>query len=561
MMIVESSRNVSAREPVKVAEKVGVAKAKEAMAQIYRKDVSDYTTILKMDSRDADAYIQRAAAKCHLGEFASAIADCTSSIELDATKAVAHEVRATAQWLLQRKGADLDGAIRDFASAIPVHSLKNHPKLQRAFTFYFERGEKMRLEEDYEGACHDFEKAVAVEPDNYNALEHLADMMQRIGQFRIAIVQYDRVIERKPEQDSAYYSRGVAKQSLHDFPGALEDFDKALQLNEACAPYLLTRAGLKRVYLHDFEGSIEDYSSLIRMGLFLGDAYLCRSNAKRLLGDFEGAMADADFAIGLTPDRAIAYVWRADIKDEVGDYQGALADYDTALQLDEHLTSGYVNRGVAKLWVDDLSGASQDFENAMNQGSSDGEGYAGRAEVERRRKNFSQALSDCTKAIEAEPYEAEYYSDRASIKISSGDLAGAVADLEFAGGLDPRLLSTRIILYALQVLNSDCEKAEATLQEMKFILNGPPRETCPTQFGRFLTGATTATGLMSSVPGGHPSRQAINQCKAHFIIGIKCMVEGQKIDAREHMTKAMETNKRHLTEYELAAKALIQLGK
>jgi len=565
IMIADSSRVVSAQVQVKAgggaAAAEAFAAANEAMADIYRRDVSDYTKILKMDPRDADAYFQRAAAKCYLGEFASAIADYTSSIESGATNAEAYQGRAIAKWLLQSREADPDGAMRDFASPIQAKSQEPHPALERAITFYLERGGKKRRVQDYEGAFNDFEKAVAVEPDNYNALERLADMMQKIGKFQNAITQYDRVIELNPEQDSAYYSRGEAKQSLHDFPGALEDFDKALEMNEGYAPYLLARAGVKRVYLHDFEGSIEDYSALIRMEFFMGDAYPCRGDAKRQLGDFEGAMADMNSALSLTPERAIVYVWRADIKDEAGDYQGALADYKKALQLDEHLTSGYVNRGIAKLWVDDLSGALEDFEDAMNTGSSDGEGFAGRAEVERRRKNFPQALSDCTKAIEAEPYEADYYSDRASIKISSGDHAGAVADLESAGKLDPKLFSTRIILYALHVLAGDCEKAEATLQEMEFILYGPAPETWPTQLGRFLTGAMTERNLMSYAPKGHADRQAINLCKAHFAIGIKCMVEGEKLEAREHFTKALETNKKHLTEYELSAKAMLELGK
>jgi tetratricopeptide (TPR) repeat protein len=563
--IVEWSSVVSSRKQAKAAERTAAKEAfvgaNGSMTDVYREDIKAYTKILKMDPKDGDAYIQRALAKCYIGEFGSAIIDYNIGLEWGGTKALAFQGRALAKWLLQSTELDSYGAMEDFASAIRADAEEIRPVAQRAVIFYMERGGRKRRFRDYNGAFHDFEKAVAAEPENYNALEDLADMMQKIGNPQEAIIRYGRVIELNPERDRAYFSRGRAKQSLHDFVGALEDYDKALEMNEGHAPYLLDRADLKRIYMHDFEGAIEDYSDLIRSESFLVDAHMGRGDAKRMLEDYDGAMADMNSALGLSPESATAYSWRADIKDDMGDYHGALADYDKASKLDDQLRCAYLNRGITKLWADDLDGALADFEAAISTDSSCGEGYAGRAEVERIRKNFPKALSDCTKAIELDPFEADFYDDRAGIKISSGDIAGAVADYESAGELDPRLFSPRVILYALHVLAGDCQKAEAVQQEMELILYGTAPEVWPTQLGRFLTGAMTETNLMGYAAKGHAGRQATKLCKAHFAIGIKCLAEGQKTEAREHFEKALETDKKQLTEYELAAEALLKLGK
>jgi serine/threonine-protein kinase len=514
-----------------------------------------------MDSYDADAYLQRATAKCYLGEFNSAIADYSTSLRLGATRDLAYQGRALAKWLRQSMESDPDGAMRDYASAIKANSQEIRPAAQRATSFYMERGAKKRRDQNYQGALADFQKAVTLEPANYNAVEELADMMRKLGNFQGAIPQYDRVIELNPERDSAYSSRGEAKQSLHNFQGALEDFDTALEMNENHPPYLLARAELKRGYLQDLEGAIEDYSALIRMKFFLDDAFLGRGDAKRLLEDFDGAMADMNSALSLSPERAIVYSWRADVRDDRGDYQEALADYETALKFDGHLMCAYLNRGIAKLWADDLGGALEDFEEAIKTDDSSGAGYTGRAEVERRRKRFPQALSDCTHAIELEPYDPAHYEDRAGIKICMADLAGATADYASAGELDPKRFSTRIVLYGLHVLAGDCQKAEAVQQEMETILHGAPPEIWPTQLGRFLTGAMTEKELMSYVTNGSPNRQAAMLYKAHFAVGIRHLAEGQKIESREHLRRVLESNKPHLLEYELAAKALLELGK
>ncbi|MEK9149008.1 MAG: tetratricopeptide repeat protein, partial [Candidatus Desantisbacteria bacterium] len=92
-----------------------------------------------------------------------------------------------------------------------------------------------------------------------------------------------------------YANRGLAKSALKDYPGALADYDQAINLNPN---YAL--------------------------------AYYNRGNAKSALKDYPGALADYDQAINLNPNYALAYYNRGNAKSALKDYPGALADYDQA---------------------------------------------------------------------------------------------------------------------------------------------------------------------------------------------------------------------------------------
>ena len=46
-----------------------------------------------------------------------------------------------------------------------------------------------------------------------------------------ALEDYNKTIELNPEYVDAYLNRGCLKRELKDYKGALEDFNKALELN------------------------------------------------------------------------------------------------------------------------------------------------------------------------------------------------------------------------------------------------------------------------------------------------------------------------------------------
>lgn len=93
------------------------------------------------------------------------------------------------------------------------------------------------------------------------------------------------------EADS-YFKQGMAKDDLHDYAGAIQDFNKAIELNPNFVAAYYNR-GCAKVYLKDYTGAIQDYSKIIELNpKFIAEAYFSRGAAKFNLQDVFGALAD-----------------------------------------------------------------------------------------------------------------------------------------------------------------------------------------------------------------------------------------------------------------------------
>jgi tetratricopeptide (TPR) repeat protein len=143
-----------------------------------------------------------------------------------------------------------------------------------------------------------------------------ADYRCQKGQCGEAVTFYDRLLGKESScpRDligEAFFGRGMAKEALQDFRGAVSDYRMALQANPD--------------------------SRKFREGL--GKGYYRLANQKERLGDFRGALADYLTALEFIPDSREAtdgiaglYFERGRGKHERGELKGAMEDYKKALQ-------------------------------------------------------------------------------------------------------------------------------------------------------------------------------------------------------------------------------------
>jgi hypothetical protein len=106
-----------------------------------------------------------------------------------------------------------------------------------------------------------------------------------------SVEECTKSIELKPDDASAYYNRGIAKQTIGDLDGAISDFTEAIHLRpEFAAAY--NNRGVAKLANRDWDGAIVDYSKAIELKPDYAKAYKNRSIAKRTKGDYDGAHAD-----------------------------------------------------------------------------------------------------------------------------------------------------------------------------------------------------------------------------------------------------------------------------
>ena len=104
----------------------------------------------------------------------------------------------------------------------------------------------------------------------------------------------------KEQQNSylKYYSSGNSKYELQDYYGAVEDYNKAIELDPNFIKAYINR-GNSKVKLKDYVSAIEDYSSALKLNQNYTIAYDNRGFSKYKLNDKNGACLDWNKAKGL----------------------------------------------------------------------------------------------------------------------------------------------------------------------------------------------------------------------------------------------------------------------
>lgn len=184
--------------------------------------------------------------------------------------------------------------------------------------------------------------------------------------------------------------RGVNYTSSGQLDKAASDYDRAINLNPACAEAWSNRASLY-LKLNRFEEAISDFNRAIECNPHLAGTWNNRANAYAKTGQFDKAISDYNHAVKLNSKLVEVYYNRATIYGILGRYEQSISDFNRAIKLNPNLTQAYYNRGNA---------------------------YA-------KLKQFDRAIADYNRAIGLSPNFAKALGNRAAAYALSGDSVGA----------------------------------------------------------------------------------------------------------------------------------------
>lgn len=119
-----------------------------------------------------------------------------------------------------------------------------------------------------------------------------------------AIAACTRAIDSGQHKDkdlaSLHYNRGWEYDEKGEYKRAIEDYDRAIELNPR--PNYYTNRGLAYSSLDDFDRAIEDYDEAIRLDAKHAVAWNNRGVAYEKKGDLQRALRNFTEAIRLDPD-------------------------------------------------------------------------------------------------------------------------------------------------------------------------------------------------------------------------------------------------------------------
>ena len=152
-------------------------------------------------------------------------------------------------------------------------------------------------------------------------------------------VKLPEILKENPKQDSKpnlnaedYFVQGLHKDYCQDYKGAIEDYNKAIELKPNYADAYCNR-GISRINLSDYKGAIEDYNKAIELKPDYAEAYNNRGISRKSLSNYKGAIKDYNKAIELKPDNPNLYYNRGLARTALKENDKAIADYQKAADL------------------------------------------------------------------------------------------------------------------------------------------------------------------------------------------------------------------------------------
>ena len=138
--------------------------------------------------------------------------------------------------LVNYAAEDWDRAIAFFDDALNQAD-KSIDRLDLSIAHFY-KGYSHIINEDYEEAIKDFDKALTIRPELYHALTNKGNALNRLGRYDEALIDLNKALTIKPDLHEALTNKGNALNGLGRYDEAAIAFDRALIIQKAERPLL-----------------------------------------------------------------------------------------------------------------------------------------------------------------------------------------------------------------------------------------------------------------------------------------------------------------------------------
>jgi tetratricopeptide (TPR) repeat protein len=151
---------------------------------------------------------------------------------------------------------------------------------------------------------------------------------------RMALQYYSKALSVDPRNILAYISRGLLYAQFNKGKQAKSDLDKALKISKSS--YVYCSYGSMKAKLNDFRGAMDYYNKSVQLDPNNLQTYEYRANLRMMMGDYDGALEDYKKHLELAPENKWAWATQGRILEELGDFEGAMVSMNKALDIDRN---------------------------------------------------------------------------------------------------------------------------------------------------------------------------------------------------------------------------------
>lgn len=179
----------------------------------------------------------------------------------------------------------------------------------------------------------------------------------RVGVWESALVLYQDILKKYPNQFIALNSAGVESMFKNEDSKALEYFNRAV--NAAPRNYKgFYNRGLLFLKNNKPEAAIKSFNQSLQLYDYT-KAYTGRASAYYMLGDIPKAMNDADHALQNDPNNAKAHYVLANCYNDLNKLEEAMSEYNKSIALNKNEADFYFKRAI-------VFGKKQDFNSCLS---------------------------------------------------------------------------------------------------------------------------------------------------------------------------------------------------
>jgi len=194
---------------------------------------------------------------------------------------------------------------------------------------------------------------------------------QKLENIDAAIAAFNRALKEEPNYAAAYAGLGEAylkKYNLTDDSKweklAIENCDKALELNDQLAPVMVIR-GLIYHETGRYREAVEEFNKAIIIAPLNGDAYLNLATTYEKLNNLTKAEDTYKKAIQVRPKYWGGYSYLGSFYYNQGRYVDAAEQFSKIIELTPNNTRGYANLGAVYFALDRWEDAAAVFERSL----------------------------------------------------------------------------------------------------------------------------------------------------------------------------------------------------
>ncbi|HET9399839.1 MAG TPA: tetratricopeptide repeat protein [Candidatus Acidoferrales bacterium] len=290
--------------------------------------------------------------------------------------------------------------------------------------------------EDGEDSYKEAESALAVTPENAEALKNAGLALTVLEKYDAAIEEFRHALKLQSDYEAAWVDLGIAQSAKHDFPPAIESLKRAIGLDRSDF-YAHYNLGVVYADSQQLQLAVQEYRLAVNID---PTAYNARHNlagALMDLHDLPDAIAEFRQLEAKFPEGALCHVCLAKAMFETGDLDGAQAEYKMASSLVPQDPEPHLGLGDVLEQKKDFEEAMHEFKIALWLDSESALAHRAMARILLNAKRVKEALPHITAAVQLDPTDAYNHALYANILEADSQSAAAIREYKRSVTLDP----------------------------------------------------------------------------------------------------------------------------